>query len=97
MRKGSLDPIEAELIDELGILETLPDDRIDLVEMPERENWAGAVRGRFHTSVETAKSLPIDLDVLAYFEAQGPGYVTRMNRVLRASMLRDIRRRRVRI
>jgi uncharacterized protein (DUF4415 family) len=40
------------------------------------------------------KTLRIDADVLAFYEAQGPGYLTRMNRDLRAAMLRNLRRKR---
>jgi uncharacterized protein (DUF4415 family) len=32
----------------------------------------------------TSVSLRIDADVLAWFKAQGPGYLKRMNAVLRA-------------
>ena len=34
--------------------------------------------------IKQAVSLRLDPDVLAYFKAQGPGYQTRMNAVLRA-------------
>lgn len=57
---------------------------------PEVADWSHAVRGR---SVKQLKSLRIDADVLAYFQDQGPDYQTRINRVLRTSMLRDLRRR----
>jgi hypothetical protein len=35
----------------------------------------------------------IDADVLAWFEARGPGHITRMNQALRPAMLGKIRRR----
>ena len=38
-------------------------------------------------------SWKIDVDVLAFYEAEGAGYQTRINRALRASMLRTLRRR----
>ena len=53
---------------------------------------SGAVRGKFYRPVKKLKSLRLDEDVLAYFQAQGPGYQTRINRVLRAAMLRGQRR-----
>ena len=55
-------------------------------------DWIGAVRGRFYKPVKKLKSLRIDADVLAYFESQGPGYQTRINSVLRESMLQALRR-----
>jgi len=51
------------------------------------------LRGHFYRPVKVLKSLRIDADVLDYFQRQGPGYQTRIHRVLRASMLRALRRR----
>jgi uncharacterized protein (DUF4415 family) len=74
----------------------LPDEAINTrdPDAPEVADWAGAVRGRFYRPVKVLKSLRLDADVLAYFQQQGPGYQTRINRVLRASMLREFRRQR---
>lgn len=74
----------------------LPDQAITTSDpdAPEVVDWTGAVRGRFYRPVKVLKSLRIDADVLAYFQQQGPGYQTRINRVLRASMLRELQRRR---
>lgn len=41
-------------------------------------------RGLRPVGPKTSVSLRIDADVLAWFKAQGPGYQTRMNAVLRA-------------
>jgi len=41
-------------------------------------------RGLEPVSPKASVSLRIDADVLAWFKAQGPGYQTRMNAVLRA-------------
>jgi uncharacterized protein (DUF4415 family) len=41
-------------------------------------------RGLRPVSPKASVSLRIDADVLAWFKAQGPGYQTRMNAVLRA-------------
>jgi uncharacterized protein (DUF4415 family) len=74
----------------------IPDEHINTndPDAPEVTDWSDAVRGQFYRPVKQLKSLRIDADVLAYFQEQGPGYQTRINRVLRASMLRDLRRRR---
>nr|WP_294523596.1 BrnA antitoxin family protein [uncultured Rhodopila sp.] len=73
---------------------SLPDDRINLSDpdAPEGLDWSGAVRGRFYKPVKKLKSLRIDADALAFFEAKGPGYQTRINEVLRESMLQELRR-----
>ena len=41
-------------------------------------------RGLQQVSSKAAVSLRVDQDVLAWFKAQGPGYQTRINSVLRA-------------
>jgi uncharacterized protein (DUF4415 family) len=91
MRLEDLDP---ETRARLLAAAALPDDQINLADpdAPETLDWAGAVRGRFYKPVKKLKSLRIDADVLAFFEAQGPGYQTRINNVLRESMLQTLRR-----
>jgi uncharacterized protein (DUF4415 family) len=91
--RDALDPGQAQ---RLAAVAATPDDEIDTgdPDAPAVTDWSGAVRGRFYRPVKQLKSLRIDADVLAYFQAQGPGYQTRINRVLRASMLRELRRRR---
>jgi uncharacterized protein (DUF4415 family) len=50
-----------------------------------RHVMRGVVRCGLRPTVPKASvSLRIDADVLAWFKAQGPGYQTRMNAVLRA-------------
>ena len=86
--------LPADLLAQLRAVAALPDERIDTSdpEAPEVTDWTGATRGRFYRPNKLLKSLRVDADVLAYFQAQGPGYQTRINRVLRASMLRGLRR-----
>jgi uncharacterized protein (DUF4415 family) len=93
MRKGNSDPLPPDLAAELAALEAMPDDTIDTGEMPEILDWSGAQRGRFYKPRKLQKTLRIDADVLAWFEAQGPGHLTRMNLALRAAMLSEIRRK----
>jgi len=93
MKKGNSDPLPPALAAELAALETMPDDTIDTSEMPEVQDWSGAQRGHFYKPRKVQKTLRIDVDVLAWFEAQGPGHLTRMNRALRAAMLMELRRK----
>jgi uncharacterized protein (DUF4415 family) len=89
-QSAELDP---ETEKRLRAIASLPDDQINLSDpdAPETLDWSGAVRGRFYKPVKRLKSLRIDADVLAFFEAQGPGYQTRINNVLREAMLRALR------
>ena len=85
-----------ELLSRLREAAALPDDRINTADpdAPEAADWKGATRGRFYRPNKTLKSLRLDADVLAWFQAQGPGYQTLINRTLRAAMLRGLRRQR---
>ena len=69
-------------------LDTMADEDIDLSDAPEitPEMFARAViaRGLKPTPAKVQVTLRIDGDVLAWFREQGPGYQTRINRLLRA-------------
>ena len=95
MRRGSSKAaVEPELIAQLKAAAAMPDSQIDTTDPDASEamDWSEAVRGRFYRPVKTLKSLRLDADVLAYFQAQGKGYQTRINALLRASMLQDLQR-----
>ncbi len=101
MKKATSDAPEGrdlsrELLAELQAAAELPDGQINTrdPDAPEAVDWTDAARGRFCKPRKVQKTLRVDADVVAYFESQGPGYLTRMNRVLRASMLHGIRRHR---
>jgi uncharacterized protein (DUF4415 family) len=88
--------LSPELLAQLQAAAALPDVQINTEDpdAPEVTNWTDALRGRFYKPRKVQKTLRIDADVLAFYEAQGPGYLTRMNRDLRAAMLRTLRRQR---
>ena len=71
---------------ELDALAALPDDRIDLSDIPEVRDWSGAKRGLFYRPVKKQLTLRLDADVIAWFKAHargGRGYQTDINRALR--------------
>lgn len=90
-RRQSLTPRQRK---ELAALAALPDGQIDTSDIPELPPgaWKDAVRGRFYRPVKQAVSLRLDADVIAWLRKSGKGYQTRANRILRQSMLADIRR-----
>jgi uncharacterized protein (DUF4415 family) len=51
------------------------------------EFWNRAVRNPFYRPVKQATTVRIDADVLAWLRAQGKGYQTRINQILRNAML----------
>ena len=93
MRKGNSEELPPELAAELTALEAMSDETIDTSEIPEVRDWSGAEVGRFYKPRKVQKSLRIDADVVAWFEAQGAGHLTRMNQALRTAMLDGLRRR----
>ena len=93
MKKGNSEPLSAALQAELRALEAMPDRSIETSDMREVLDWSDARRGLFYRPRKVQKTLRIDDDVGAWFEAQGPGHLSRMNRTLRAAMLEDLRRR----
>lgn len=73
--------------EQLEYLAALPEDQIDTTDIPEAppEAWAKARRPGLYRPVKQPVTLRLDADVLAWFKehAQGRGYQTEINRVLR--------------
>src|SRR3546814_15751081 len=80
-------PLEAALQDQLNKLASLPDDQIDTVDTHETspEAWLHARRPGLYKPVQKPVTLRLDADVVAWFKdhAEGRGYPTAINRVLR--------------
>ena len=71
---------------------TVPDDQLDLSDIPEIKDWSNAVRhNQFYRPVKQQTSIRLVVDVLAWFKAQGKGYQTRMNEILRDAMLKELK------
>ena len=79
---------------ELAALAALPDDEIDLTDIPEVLDWRGAVVGKYYRPIKKSLTIRLDADVLAWLKSQGRGYQTRINGLLRAAMKTRTRRRR---
>lgn len=80
--KGLTPEIKAQM----EALAKLPDDTIDLSDMPEVTDWTNWTRGKFYRPVKQQVTLRLDADVLAWFKArQGGtrGYQTAINAALR--------------
>lgn len=89
MKKGSRKQAK-----ELETMAILPDDKIDLTDVPEILDWSGAVVGKYYRPIKKSLTIRIDADVLAWLKSQGRGYQTRINRLHRAAMESRARRRR---
>jgi len=77
---------------ELAALKRVKDSAIDLSDIPELRDWSAAVVGRFYRPIKKPLTIRLDADVLAWLKAPGPGYQTRINRLLRDAMQIQSRR-----
>jgi len=73
----------------LRALAARPDSEIDTSDIPEltAEQWKKGIRGRFYRPVKRQITARVDADVLEWLKAQGKGYQSRINAILRREML----------
>ena len=71
---------------DLARLKRLESEKIDLSDIPEIRDWRKAVVGKFYRPIKKSLTIRLDADVLAWLKAQGKGYQTRINNVLREAM-----------
>jgi uncharacterized protein (DUF4415 family) len=79
-----------EIKRQLDYLRSLPDDRIDTSDIPEvtEEQFRKGVRGLMYRPVKKPVTMRLDADVIAWLKAEGKGYQTKANALLRREMLR---------
>jgi uncharacterized protein (DUF4415 family) len=85
-------PLTARQKREIQALAAKPQEKIDTSDIPELPPgaWKNAVRGKWYRPVKQAVSIRLDADVLAWLKAQGDGYQTKVNGLLRKQMLEEI-------
>jgi uncharacterized protein (DUF4415 family) len=78
---------------DLAALSARPDSEIDFSEIPPltEDFWKNAVRGKYYKPTKTSTTVRIDSDVLAWLRAQGKGYQSRINAILRREMLDSLK------
>lgn len=82
------------MVEELTRLAARPDSEIDFSDIPEVTDWSDGVVGKYYRPIKKPLTIRIDADVVAWLKAQGSGYQTRINRILREAMMARARRRR---
>ena len=78
---------------ELKALAAMRDSQIDVSDQAEVRDWSRAVVGKFYRPIKKSLTIRLDADVLAWLKAQGRGYQTRINQLLRTAMESKPRRR----
>ena len=78
---------------ELESLSIRSDSEIDYSDIPPLTEafWKNAVRGKYYKPVKKSTTVRIDSDVLAWLRAQGKGYQSRINAILRRKMLQSLK------
>ncbi len=86
-------PLTGQQKAELEALKAIPDEAIDYSDIPPLgdEFWKNAVRNPFYKPTKTLTTVRLDSDVLRWLKSQGKGYQTRMNAILRAAMLKELK------
>lgn len=74
---------------EIAALMRLRDEDIDTSDIPEVQNWTKAVVGKFYRPLKEPVTIRLDSDIVAWLKAEGPGYQTRINALLRKTMTQD--------
>ena len=90
---ANLPPLTEQQKAELAGLAAQGDSGIDYGDIPPltEDFWKNAVRGRFYKPTKTSTTLRLDSDVLAWLRAQGKGYQSRINAILRREMLSSLK------
>ncbi|MDD5065240.1 MAG: BrnA antitoxin family protein [Phycisphaerae bacterium] len=78
----------------LKALAALPDELIDLSDIPEAKGnaWKNAMPGEFFRPIKKQVTIRLDSDVLAWLQSTGAGYQTRLNQLLRDAMRQSLQK-----
>lgn len=89
-RVRSVDEIRQLSAESAERINAIKDEDIDLTDIPALTDdfWENAVVGRFYRPKKQQITVNIDADVLAWLKSAGRGYQTRLNAILRDSMIR---------
>lgn len=73
---------------ELDALEALPDEAINLSDIPEITDWSGFEIGEFFRPVKKPVSMRLDADILDWLKHK-KNYTTKINKLLRQEMMKE--------
>ena len=68
------------------------DPEIDFSDIPPVIDWSGAEIGKFHRPAKKPVTMRLDADIIDWLKAEGPGYQTKANRLLRRAMMHYTRK-----
>jgi len=79
-----------EQMEEIVKLSAMPDEEIDYSDIPPVQSWEGAVVGKFYRPIKQAVTIRLDSDVVSWLKQGGRGYQTRVNKLLRLAMEKQL-------
>lgn len=90
---SNLPSLTAKQKAEIKAAAAMPDSTIDYSDIPplSDEFWQNAVHNPFYKPTKTTTTMRVDSDVLMWLKSKGKGYQTRLNAILRAAMLHEIK------
>ena len=90
---GDLPPLTVAQVANLKALAAHPNRKIDTSDAAELtdEQWKNSERGRFYRPLKRQITARVDADVLDWLQAQGKGYQSRINAILRREMLTAVK------
>ena len=86
-------PLTEQQRAEIKAASELPDSGIDYSDIPAlpADFLKIAAANPFYKPTKTSTTVRVDTDVLVWLKSQGKGYQTRINEILRAAMLQQIK------
>ena len=80
----------------MGITRNVPDELLDLSDIPEITDWSNAIRhGQFYCPVKQQTSVRLDADVLAWLKAQKQAIAAREKKKVSDQQRKDDTRRKI--
>jgi uncharacterized protein (DUF4415 family) len=78
---------------DIARIAAMPESKLDTSDIPPlgEDFFRNAVRNPYFKPVKSSTTVRIDADVLAWLKSQGRGYQTRINGILRAQMLKELK------
>ena len=76
--KATKKSLKPEQLVRLQALAAMPEEAIDTADIPEVQDWSGAMRGGWLRPKKTAVTIRLDADPVAFFKAGGGRYQTRI-------------------
>ena len=72
----------------------IPDLFHNFSDIPELDEnfWQNAIQNPYYKPLKKSTTVRIDADVMQWLKAQGKGYQTRMNKILRDAMLQELKK-----